>query len=69
MGQSTVKAVNTPILHVEARLSSVDGGIVMRTDIVRDEIAKWLIDNFAVLSLGQEIKTFGDGPFIQVPLK
>ncbi|KAM5450185.1 cytochrome c1 [Microsporum audouinii] len=69
MGQSTVKAVNTPILHVEARLSSVDGGIVMRTDIVRDEVAKWLIDNFAVLSLGQEIKTFGDGPFIQVPLK
>ncbi|EEQ32677.1 thyroid hormone receptor interactor 13 [Microsporum canis CBS 113480] len=65
MGQSTVKAVNTPILHVEARLNSVDGGIVMRTDIVRDEIAKWLIDNFAVLSLGQEIKTFGDGPFIQ----
>ncbi|KAM5478140.1 cytochrome c1 [Microsporum canis] len=58
MGQSTVKAVNTPILHVEARLNSVDGGIVMRTDIVRDEIAKWLIDNFAVLSLGQEIKTF-----------
>lgn len=24
-----------------------------------DEITQWLIDNFVVLSLGQEIKSFG----------
>ncbi|KAK2879431.1 hypothetical protein FQN49_000891 [Arthroderma sp. PD_2] len=39
-------------------MSSVDGGIILRTDIVRDEVTKWLIDNFAILSLGQEINSF-----------
>ncbi|EZF32708.1 Pachytene checkpoint protein 2 [Trichophyton interdigitale] len=59
MGQSAVRAINIPILHIEARLGTTDGGTITRTDIVRDEVARWLIDNFAVLSIGQEIRTFG----------
>ena len=27
---------------------------------IRDEITKWLVDNFVVLSLGQEISSFGN---------
>lgn len=34
MGQSAVRAINTPILHVEARLGTNDGGTITRTDIV-----------------------------------
>ncbi|EFR03555.1 pachytene checkpoint protein 2 [Nannizzia gypsea CBS 118893] len=60
MGQPAVRVVNAPVLHVEARLSAPDGGTVMRTDIVRDEVAQWLTDNFAVLSIGQEIKNLGN---------
>lgn len=37
------------------RESSVDHGYLQ----VRDEITQWLVENFAVLSLGQDISTFG----------
>lgn len=28
---------------------------------IREEISKWLVENFAVLSLGQELRSFGRG--------
>ncbi|RAL02443.1 putative pachytene checkpoint component Pch2 [Aspergillus ibericus CBS 121593] len=48
-----------PILHVEARVKNNSDGIIVRTDLVRDEVTQWLIDNFVVLSLGQTISSFG----------
>ncbi|PLN78730.1 putative pachytene checkpoint component Pch2 [Aspergillus taichungensis] len=45
-----------PVLHIEARVKA--DGIVVRTDVIRDEITKWLVDHFVVLSLGQEISSF-----------
>ncbi|KAA8643659.1 putative pachytene checkpoint component Pch2 [Aspergillus tanneri] len=47
-----------PVLHVEARVKSNGDGIIIRTDLVREEVTKWLVDNFAVLSLGQKISSF-----------
>ncbi|EDN06744.1 predicted protein [Histoplasma mississippiense (nom. inval.)] len=51
--------ISKPILHVEARIRN-EGNIIVRTDIVRDEVTKWLLETFAVLSLGQEITSFSD---------
>lgn len=53
-----MKLLQQPVLHVEARIKSNRDGIIVRTDLIRDEITQWLIDNFVVLSLGQEIKSF-----------
>ncbi|KAF7178446.1 hypothetical protein CNMCM7691_007142 [Aspergillus felis] len=53
-----MEALQRPVLHVEARVKSNSDGIIVRTDLIRDEITQWLIDNFVVLSLGQEIKSF-----------
>ncbi|EEH06411.1 cytochrome c1 [Histoplasma capsulatum G186AR] len=53
------ETISKPILHVEARIRN-EGNIIVRTDIVRDEVTKWLLETFAVLSLGQEITSFSD---------
>jgi hypothetical protein len=55
-----MEVLQQPVLHVEARVKSNRDGIIVRTDLIRDEITQWLIDNFVVLSLGQEIKSFGE---------
>ncbi|KAI1906929.1 cytochrome c1 [Ophidiomyces ophidiicola] len=47
-----------PILHVEVRIKEAVGNVIVRTDIVRNEASKWLLDNFAALQVGQEISTF-----------
>ncbi|OJJ39879.1 hypothetical protein ASPWEDRAFT_129614 [Aspergillus wentii DTO 134E9] len=47
-----------PVLHVEARVKTNGDGIIVRTDLIRDEVTQWLIDSFVVLSLGQEIYSF-----------
>ncbi|RMJ28650.1 hypothetical protein PHISP_00507 [Aspergillus sp. HF37] len=63
-----------PVLHVEARVKTNSDGLIIRTDLVglaqfeflsrcsaqkiRDEVAHWLVDKFAVLSLRQEIHSF-----------
>ncbi|KAK2731587.1 hypothetical protein FQN57_003283, partial [Myotisia sp. PD_48] len=54
-----VKNVLKPTLHVEARVKSNGNAMIICTDIVRDEVARWLIENFAILNLGQEISVFG----------
>ncbi|KAF7589966.1 hypothetical protein BBP40_003457 [Aspergillus hancockii] len=55
-----MEVLQQPVLHVEARVNSNSNGIIIRTDLqIRDEVTKWLIDNFVVLSLGQEISSFG----------
>lgn len=85
MGHSVqVETLNTPTLHVEARVKCIDNTIIIRTDIVgdiawsiipllitvrlilqvRDEVTKWLIENFAVLSLHQEINSFGYSSYL-----
>ncbi|KAK2754226.1 hypothetical protein FQN54_007105 [Arachnomyces sp. PD_36] len=46
------------ILHVEARVQTDEDNVIIRTDIVREEVTKWLAENFAVLNLGQQICTF-----------
>ncbi|KMP09321.1 hypothetical protein CISG_06438 [Coccidioides immitis RMSCC 3703] len=59
------------VLHVEVRVKAAADHVIVRTDIVsslvldvlrgsqiRDEMRAWLIENFAVLSLGQEIISF-----------
>ncbi|KGM91543.1 cytochrome c1, heme protein, mitochondrial [Paracoccidioides brasiliensis Pb18] len=51
--------VTRPTLHIEARVKN-DEDIIVRTDIIRDEVTKWLLETFAVLSLGQEITSFAD---------
>ncbi|KAI5305931.1 hypothetical protein KEM56_002828 [Ascosphaera pollenicola] len=52
--------VNKPVLHIEVRIKNdADDGAIIRTDLVRDEVIQWLVDNFAVLNLGQEIISFG----------
>lgn len=79
----TTETAQQPVLHVEARVKSNEGGIIVRTDLVcrlscgsriqvihvsliltgnkiRDEVTQWLIDNFVVLTLGQEINSFGN---------
>ncbi|GFF35563.1 hypothetical protein IFM58399_04260 [Aspergillus lentulus] len=53
-----MEVLQLPVLHVEARVKSNREGIIVRTDLIRDEITQWLIDNFVVLSLGQVIKSF-----------
>ncbi|KAH1494161.1 hypothetical protein LV164_006817 [Aspergillus fumigatus] len=53
-----MKLLQQPVLHVEARVKSNRDGVIVRTDLIMDEITQWLIDNFVVLSLGQEIKSF-----------
>ncbi|GIJ84753.1 hypothetical protein Asppvi_003604 [Aspergillus pseudoviridinutans] len=53
-----MEVLQRPVLHVEARVKSNSDGIIVRTDLIRDGITQWLIDNFVVLSLGQEIKSF-----------
>ncbi|KAF4220953.1 hypothetical protein CNMCM8980_002831 [Aspergillus fumigatiaffinis] len=55
-----MKGLQQPVLHVEARVKNSSDGIIVRTDLIRDEITQWLIENFVVLSLGQEIKSFED---------
>ncbi|KAF5866175.1 hypothetical protein ETB97_000709 [Aspergillus alliaceus] len=47
-----------PILHVEARVKNNGDSIIIRTDLIREEVTKWLVDNFVVLTLGQEISSF-----------
>ncbi|RHZ65692.1 putative pachytene checkpoint component Pch2 [Aspergillus thermomutatus] len=53
-----MEVLQQPVLHVEARVKSNRDGIIVRTDLIKDEITQWLIENFVVLSLGQEIKSF-----------
>ncbi|KGQ01115.1 cytochrome c1, heme protein, mitochondrial [Paracoccidioides lutzii Pb01] len=54
------KEIDTrPTLHIEARVKN-DEDIIIRTDMIRDEVTKWLLETFAVLSLGQEITSFAD---------
>ncbi|PGH05312.1 hypothetical protein GX51_03033 [Blastomyces parvus] len=53
------ETITRPILHIEARVRN-EGSVILRTDIVRDEVTKWLLETFAVLSLGQEITSFSD---------
>ncbi|GIK02086.1 hypothetical protein Aspvir_006129 [Aspergillus viridinutans] len=56
-----MEVLQQPVLHVEARVKSNSDGIIVRTDLVLrflNEITQWLIDNFVVLSLRQEIKSF-----------
>ncbi|PYH99922.1 cytochrome c1 [Aspergillus ellipticus CBS 707.79] len=48
-----------PTLHVEALVKSSGDGIIVRTDLIRDEVTKWLVDKFVVLSIGQKIFSFG----------
>ncbi|KAJ9315596.1 hypothetical protein DTO271D3_4169 [Paecilomyces variotii] len=52
--------ISKPILHVEARVKSDGENVIIRTDVIREEISKWLVENFAVLSLGQELRSFDD---------
>ncbi|RDK46116.1 pachytene checkpoint component Pch2 [Aspergillus phoenicis ATCC 13157] len=47
-----------PILHVEARVKCAGDGIIVRTDLIRDEVTEWLLNNFIVLSIGQMISSF-----------
>ncbi|KAL1956152.1 hypothetical protein VTO42DRAFT_7587 [Malbranchea cinnamomea] len=54
------EALATPVLYVEARVKNTKDNVIIRTDLVREEVTRWLIDNFAVLSLGQEISSFDD---------
>ncbi|PGH10628.1 hypothetical protein AJ79_05342 [Helicocarpus griseus UAMH5409] len=54
-----METLTRPTLHIEARVRN-EGDIIVRTDIIRDEVTKWLLENFAVLSLGQEITSFSD---------
>ncbi|OOF95871.1 hypothetical protein ASPCADRAFT_168612 [Aspergillus carbonarius ITEM 5010] len=54
-----VEVSQQPILHVEARVKNSGDGIIVRTDLIRDEVTQWLIENFVVLSLGQTISSFG----------
>ncbi|OJD16549.1 hypothetical protein AJ78_03286 [Emergomyces pasteurianus Ep9510] len=56
---SGIETITKPTLHIEARVRN-EGDIIVRTDIVRDEVTKWLLETFAVLSLGQEITSFAD---------
>ncbi|KAK2779198.1 hypothetical protein FQN53_001521 [Emmonsiellopsis sp. PD_33] len=53
------ETLTRPTLQIEARVRN-DRDTIVRTDIVRDEVTKWLLENFAVLSLGQEITSFTD---------
>ncbi|GES58731.1 pachytene checkpoint component Pch2 [Aspergillus terreus] len=53
-----MEVAQLPVLHVEARIKSSRDGIIVRTDLIRDEIIKWIVDRFVVLSLGQEINSF-----------
>ncbi|KKZ65069.1 hypothetical protein EMCG_01309 [[Emmonsia] crescens] len=56
---SGTETISRPTLHIEARVRN-EGDIIVQTDIVRDEVTKWLLETFAVLSLGQEISSFSD---------
>ncbi|KAE8356648.1 cytochrome C1 family-domain-containing protein [Aspergillus coremiiformis] len=47
-----------PILHIEVRVKDNGDGIIIRTDLIREEVTKWLVDNFVILTLGQEISSF-----------
>ncbi|EYE93709.1 uncharacterized protein EURHEDRAFT_379053 [Aspergillus ruber CBS 135680] len=63
-----MEVIQQPVLHVEARVKDTGDGMIVRTDLIRNDITQWLIDNFVVLSLGQEIYSF-DGlkePYAQV---
>lgn len=42
-------------------LASRNGLTKLRRRQIRDDVTRWLIDNFVVLSLGQEIHSFGNG--------
>ncbi|EQL31144.1 hypothetical protein BDFG_06456 [Blastomyces dermatitidis ATCC 26199] len=53
------ETITRPTLHIEARVRN-EGNIIVRTDLVRDEVTKWLLETFAVLTLGQEITSFSD---------
>ncbi|PYI30630.1 putative pachytene checkpoint component Pch2 [Aspergillus indologenus CBS 114.80] len=57
--------VQQPVLHIEARVKTNNDGIIIRTDLIRDELTKWLTDKFVVLSLGQEIVSFGNNSHAQ----
>ncbi|KAL2215040.1 pachytene checkpoint component Pch2 [Thermoascus aurantiacus ATCC 26904] len=57
---TSAETVQKPILHVEARVKSDGDNVIIRTDIIREEVTRWLIDNFAVLTLGQELRSFDD---------
>ncbi|RAL12044.1 putative pachytene checkpoint component Pch2 [Aspergillus homomorphus CBS 101889] len=52
--------VHQPILHIEARVKTNNDGIIVRTDLIRDELTNWIADKFVVLSLGQKIVSFGN---------
>ncbi|TQB74400.1 hypothetical protein MPDQ_004893 [Monascus purpureus] len=53
----SIESAQQPVLHVEVRVKRNDG-VIVRTDLIRDEVTQWLIDNFVVLNLGQEINAF-----------
>ncbi|RAK74886.1 putative pachytene checkpoint component Pch2 [Aspergillus fijiensis CBS 313.89] len=55
---SRTMEVQQPVLHIEARVKTNNDGIIIRTDLIRDELTKWLTDKFVVLSLGHEIVSF-----------
>ncbi|SPB44193.1 Major Facilitator Superfamily protein [Aspergillus niger] len=55
---SPVEDSQRPILHVEARVKCAGDGIIVRTDLIRDEVTEWLLNNFIVLSIGQMISSF-----------
>ncbi|ODM15338.1 hypothetical protein SI65_09279 [Aspergillus cristatus] len=53
-----MEVIQQPVLHIEARVKNTGDGMIVRTDLIRNDITQWLIDNFVVLSLGQEIYSF-----------
>ncbi|GKZ18552.1 pachytene checkpoint protein 2 [Aspergillus brasiliensis] len=56
---SLVEVPEQPVLNVEARVKRTRDGIIVRTDLIRDEVTEWLLNNFTLLSVGQIISSFG----------
>ncbi|GFN15678.1 putative pachytene checkpoint component Pch2 [Aspergillus tubingensis] len=54
-----VEESQRPILHIEARVKCASDGMIVRTDLVRDEVTEWLHNNFIVMSVDQFINSFG----------
>ncbi|KAF2405311.1 pachytene checkpoint component Pch2 [Trichodelitschia bisporula] len=55
---TTTSCVNKPSLNVEVRLKDVSCTFV-RTDLVREEVYQWLLNNFIHLRIDQELTEFG----------
>ncbi|OJZ92448.1 hypothetical protein ASPFODRAFT_151125 [Aspergillus luchuensis CBS 106.47] len=54
-----VEESQRPILHIEARVKCANDGMIVRTDLVRDEVTEWLHNNYIVMSVDQFINSFG----------